>query len=188
MVGSADVVAIAGAVFGILVGWALKTWTDAWSWRRPQLLDAYVEVLSAADLFSLSCSRAWGTGQGDRDQEWLEQAERARADHLAVDRAIGRLRLVGTYRAAEVAIRLFVACDRMYRRAVAAPPTSADKFQQASNEMALAYEHLVNQGRSELTIRRWLERLGQRESIGALSTRLIDELKKTDPYPPQYFG
>ena len=42
-----DPLALAVGVFSLILGWGLTTLANAWTWRRQQVLDAYVDLLEA---------------------------------------------------------------------------------------------------------------------------------------------
>jgi hypothetical protein len=172
------------AVAGIIVGWGLKTLTDAWSWRRQQVLDAYLELLAAVDDYGSQASRLWSSGITDRSQEWVELAEGIREELVRVDRAHGKLSLVAGSRGAAVGFELYIACEVMFRRAVALPPSAAAHYHAASLQMVKTYHDFVEEGRREMALRRWRDRLpGRRETRFEMMSRRLDDLNRTDPFP-----
>jgi hypothetical protein len=174
------------SILSLIVGWALKSWVDAWTWRRQQMLDACLVVLEAADRFSLASSRLWKVGTLKRIPAWHQLAEQVRGEQLLeVDRAAIRLRLVAGRRGAELTVELFVAADRMYRRAIAKPPVSKDRFEEAGDQLTRAYEAPVDHARQELAVRPWWrERLSRHENLGVMSHRLMSAMREEDPFPP----
>ncbi len=178
------ITALVGIV-GLFLGWGLKTLTEAWTWRRQQRLDAYVELLEAVDRYSLPVGQLWTSGRemAERTDEWVDRAELVRQQLLAVDRSHGKLSLVAGPRGADVAFEVYFACEREYRRALAVPPSSSDHYQEASVQTIKAYSDLVDQGRREMWLQHWPERLPFRESRFAIHQRRFAELNRTDPYP-----
>jgi hypothetical protein len=172
-------------VLGVFVGWGLKTLSEAWTWRRDQVLGAYLQLLDMADRCGPEIGRVWNTGQAmeKRDQAWVDRAFAAQLPLEDVDRATGRVFLVCTPAAARAAIDLYLALERMYRRAIAIPPRSWENFNEASIDMVKAYQRLVDQGRDEIAVRRWRERLGGEPSRFDLTDKKLKELDATDPQP-----
>jgi hypothetical protein len=181
----ADPITIAVGVVSLVLGWGLTTLAGAWTWRRQQVLDAYVELLEAFDNLALPMGQLWtsGTEMAKRDDAWLDRAEVVRQHLVEVDRAQGKLSLVAGRWGADAAFEVYFACDREYRRAVAVPPSTFDRYQEASLQSAATYFHLVAQGRREMWLRHWRELLPGRESTFDRHTRRFDELNRTDPYP-----
>lgn len=180
-----DTIALAVGIFSLILGWGLTTLASAWTWRRQQVLDAYLELLEAFDNLSLPMGQLWTSGRdvGKRNDKWGEQAELVRQQLVVVDRAQGKLSLVAGRRGADAAFELYFACDREYRRAVAVPPSTFDHYQEASLQSAEAYFELISAGRREMWLRHWHERLPARESRFERHKRRFDELNRTDPYP-----
>jgi hypothetical protein len=174
-----------GIAAGAILGWALKTVTDAWTWRRQQVLDAHLAVLEAADLASMAAAALWSGGSQikRRDKSWLERATQARHDLAALDRASGRLRLVGSRKTAEAALDLYIATEVLFRHAISVPATSEDEYQPAGNDMARIYDSFIETGRRELALQRFSERLSRRPSIYELSVRRMEQLNETHPVP-----
>jgi len=179
-----DIITIVVGVVSLFLGWCLKTLTDAWTWRRQQVLDAYLELLDAVDRFGPQASRLWSSGITDRSQEWVDHAEAVREELVVVDRAHGKLSLVAGSRGASVGFELYLACERLFRRAVALPPTAAAHYHDGSIEMVKTFHDVVEEGRREMALRRWRDRLpGRRESRFEMMSRRLDDLNRTDPYP-----
>lgn len=178
-----DVLTILG---GVVVGWLLKTTADRWSWRRQQVLTAYLELLDAVDRFGPLAGRVWAsrtTDIGQTVQDVARDAEVALQGLVAIDRANGKLVLVGGARGSSLGFDLYVACEVMFRRAVAIPPSPAAHYHDASMQMVQAYHDLVNEGRREMGLRHWWERLPGRVSRFEVMSRRLAELNRTDPYP-----
>jgi hypothetical protein len=178
-----DLITILVGGVGLVLGWALKTLADSWTWRRQQVLNAYLDLLDAVDLFGPQAGRAWSLGITGRAQDWADRAEEARQYLGAVDRAHGKLTLVAGPRAMAVGFELYIACERMFRRAVALPPSAADHYHEVSELMVKTYHDVVNEGRKELWLRHWQERIPGRESRWEMMSRRLGELNLTDPYP-----
>jgi len=180
-----DPITVLVGIVSLFLGWGLKTVTDSWTWRRQQVLDAYVQLLDAFDRYSLPVGQLWSSGKemANRNDEWVDRAERVR-EHLAeIDRIQGKLRLVAGRRGADVAFEMYFACDREFRRAIAIPPSSFDHYQEASLQSAKTYFDLVDQGRREMWLRHWRELLPGREPTFERHERSFAELDRTDPYP-----
>lgn len=180
-----DPVAVGVGIFSLVLGWGLTTIASAWTWRRQQVLDAYVDLLEALDRSSVPMGQLWTSGRemGKRTGEWVALAELVRQHLVEIDRAQGKLALVAGRRGADVGFELYFASDREFRRAVAVPPSTSDHYREASLQTAKAYLDVVDQGRREMWLRHWRERLPGRESTFEKHTRRFDELNKTDPYP-----
>jgi hypothetical protein len=180
-----DLITVLVGVVSLLLGWGLTTLASAWTWRRQQVLDAYVELLEAFDNLSLPMGQLWTSGRemAKRGDAWRDRAEVVRQHLVDVDRAQGKLSLVAGRRGADAAFELYFACDREYRRAVAIPPSTFDHYQEASLQSVKAYFNLVVQGRGEMWLRHWRELFPGRESSFDRHTRRFDELNRTDPYP-----
>lgn len=178
-----NLVTVGVAIASLVLGWALKTWTDARSWRRQQVLEAYLELLDAVDRYGLLATAVWRDGQvmDKRTAEWVTRAQDARQRIGGVDRAHGKLSLVAGWKGASVGADLYVACERMFRRAISVPPTTADRYQSASTEMVRLYNEVVNVGREEMGLRNWRERLPFGTSRFDLIQRRIDQLEESDP-------
>jgi len=181
-----DLTTLLVGVASLVLGWGLKTWTESWTWRRQQVLDAYMELLDTADRCGPDIGRVWNTGQKTamRDQVWVDRALTAQVRLEDVDRASGKMFLVANSpAAAEAAIELYIALLRMYRRAIARPPRSWDDFHAASIEMVKAYHDVVDHGRKEMALRNWRDRLPGQVSRFELTDRKLQELDKLDPLP-----
>ncbi|HXN01424.1 MAG TPA: hypothetical protein VN973_05985 [Candidatus Dormibacteraeota bacterium] len=170
---------------GAVLGWLLKTLADKWTWRRQQVLDAYVGLLEALDRSSVPMGQLWTSGKdmAKRDEEWIALAERVRQHLVEIDHAQGKLALVAGQRGADAAFELYFASDREFRRAIAVPPSTSDHYREASLQTAKAYFDVVYQGRREMWLRHWRELLPGRESTFEKHDRRFAELDRTDPYP-----
>ncbi len=170
---------------GAVLGWILKTVADKWTWRRQQVLDAYVDLLEALDRSSVPMGQLWTSGRdiAKRTDEWVALAELVRQHLVEIDRAQGKLALVAGRRGADVAFELYFASDREFRRAIAVPPSTPDHYREASLQTAKAYFDVVDQGRREMWLRHWREVLPGRESTFEKHDRRFAELDRTDPYP-----
>lgn len=176
-----DLITILGAA---VVGWVLKTVADKWTWRRQQVLDAYLELLGAVDRFGPKVGRVWSSGITGRSLEWSTRADEVMRDDLgSIDRAHGKLSLVAGARGSTAGFELYIACERMFRRAVALPPTAADHYHEASVFMVKTFHDVVEEGRKEMWLRHWREGLPGRESRFDMMSRRLAELNRTDPYP-----
>jgi len=173
------------AIVSLVLGWGLTTLAGAWTWRRQQVLDAYIELLDALDRSSVPMGQLWTSGKetAKRTDEWVALGEVVRQHLVEIDRAQGKLSLVAGRRGADVAFELYFASEREYRRAVAVPPSTWDHYREASLLTAKAYFDVVDQGRREMWLRHWRERLPGRESTFEMHSRRFDELNRTDPYP-----
>jgi hypothetical protein len=180
-----DLITVLVGLFSLILGWALTTLAGAWTWRRQQVLDAYVELLDALDRSSLPMGQLWTSGKemAERTGEWGDRAELVRQHLVEIDRAQGKLSLVAGRRGADVAFELYFACEREYRRAVAVPPSTSDHYREASLQTAKAYFDVVDQGRREMWLRHWRELLPSRDSTFEIHKRRFAELNRTDPYP-----
>jgi hypothetical protein len=170
---------------GAVLGWILKTVADKWTWRRQQVLDAYVDLLEALDRSSVPTGQLWTSGRdmAKRNDEWVALAELVRQHLVEIDHAQGKLALVAGRRGADVAFELYFASDREFRRAIAVPPSTSDHYREASLQTAKAYFDVVDQGRREMWLRHWRELLPGRESTFEKHDRRFTELNRTDPYP-----
>lgn len=177
-----DLITVLVGVFSLVLGWGLKTVTDAWTWRRQQVLGAYLELLEAVDRYGPEVGRLWSLGITERGPDWADRAEKVREDLGPIDRAHGKLSLVAGPHAAAVGFELYLACERMFRRAVALPPCPADHYHDASVRMVKTYHDVVDEGRRELALRRWYERLPGVTRWELMQARML-ELNQTDPYP-----
>jgi hypothetical protein len=180
-----DLITVLVGIVSLVLGWGLTTIASAWTWRRQQVLDAYVELLEAFDNLSLPMGQLWTSGRevAKRDDAWRDRAEVVRQHLVEVDRAQGKLSLIAGWKGADAAFEVYFACDREFRRAVAVPPSTFDHYKEASLQSVKAYFNLVVEGRREMWLRHWRERLPGRESTYEKHTRRFDELNKTDPYP-----
>lgn len=183
-----DGITVLVGVASLVLGWGLKTVTDAWTWRRGQVLDAYVEFLGAIDKYSLQVGQVWtqGTPLTIRDDKWVTRAQKAQEGLLGVDRAHGKLSLVARPRGAAKAFDAYIACEIVFRRAVANPPKTTEQFQSALRAMNSAYQGVVEQGRTEMGLRHWRERLPGNKPRWDTYVRRIAELNETDPYPDAF--
>lgn len=173
-------------VASLILGWGLKTLTDSWTWRRQQVLNAYLELLEATDRCGNELGRVWNSGReiNRRTEKWVDQALAVRDNEIeAVDRATGKVFLVARHTGAKAAIELYVACERMYRRAIAKPPSPWDHYHAAAVEMVKAYHGVVDQARHEMDLRHWQDRLPGRESRFDLTAKRLKELDRIDPLP-----
>jgi len=170
---------------GAVLGWILKTVADKWTWRRQQVLDAYVDLLEALDRSSVPMGQLWTSGRdmARRNDEWVALAELVREHLVEIDHAQGKLALVAGRRGADVAFELYFASDREFRRAIAVPPSTSDHYREASLQTAKAYFDVVDQGRREMWLRHWRELHPGRESTFEKHDRRFTELNRTDPYP-----
>jgi hypothetical protein len=172
---------------GVVIGWVLKTFTETWTWRRQQVLDAYMELLDAADRYSIQVSQLWSSGRGispetQRTVAWVDNAQEVRQAGIgAVDRAHGKLSLVSGWDGARVSGELYISCERMFRRAISIPPSSPDHYQEASIAFVRSYHDVVDQARKEMWLRHWRDRLPGRESTFEFVRRRLTELDQTDP-------
>src|SRR5712692_3092748 len=180
-----DLITILVGIVSLVLGWALTTLAGAWTWRRQQVLDAYVELLEALDRSSVPMGQLWTSGREmpNRTDEWIALGELVRQHLVEIDRAQGKLALVAGRRGADVAFELYFASDREYRRAVAVPPSTWDHYREASLQTAKAYFDVVDQGRREMWLRHWRELHPGRESTFEKHDRRFTELNRTDPYP-----
>ena len=178
-----DPITVLVALFSLLLGWGLKTVTDAWTWRRQQVLDSYGDLLQSVDHFSLLVTRVWREGRDmtKRTPEWVAIGEEARDLLAAVDRADGKLKLVSRWDGALISLDLYIACERMFRRSIAVPPAASERFHEASMEMVKRYDGVVEQGRSEMGLRHWRERLPRRKSLFEITEDRLTDLDRTDP-------
>lgn len=176
--------ALAGAVgvLGVIIGWGLKTVGARWAWHRDRVLEAYLEVLEAADRFDVSCAYTWASGARERSAKWRELANQTYLNLAKLGHANRKLELLADRSAAVLTVKLYYAGDRMYRRATAEPPSSKSSYEEAMVEMGDIYAELVDAGRRELQTWRWREPSG--ETLRALSARLKAELRQSDPIPP----
>jgi hypothetical protein len=173
---------------GVGIGWVLKTYSETWTWRRQQVLDAYIALLEAADRYSLLVSQLWSSGsetskETQRTVAWVARAQDVRQGIAAVDRAHGKLTLVSGWGGARVSGELYLSCEVMFRRAISIPPSSVDHYQQAPVAFVKAYGDVVEQARKEMGLRHWRERLPGRESNFEFMRRRMAELNETDPLP-----
>jgi hypothetical protein len=69
------VAAVVG-IAGVVVGWGLKTMAESWTWRRQQVLEAYIELLDTVDRCAPEIGRVWNPGQRlrTRDEAWVDRA------------------------------------------------------------------------------------------------------------------
>ena len=180
-----DPVTVLVGIVSLVLGWGLTTIASAWTWRRQQVLDAYVDLLEALDRSSVPMGQLWTSGRAmdKRTGEWAALAELVRQHLVEIDRAQGKLALVAGRRGADVAFELYFAADREFRRAVAVPPSTSDHYREASLQTAKAYLDVVDQGRREMWLRHWRELLPGRESTFDKHDRRFTELNRTDPYP-----
>jgi hypothetical protein len=181
-----DLITILG---GAVLGWLLKTVADKWTWRRQQVLDAYLGMLDAVDLFGPLAGRLWGLVVAAprlnlTERDLTERSERAQQGLIAIDRAHGKLVLVAGARGASLAFDLYVACEVMFRRAVALPPSTAERYTEASMQMVKTYHDLVDEGRREMGLKHWRERMPGQVARFDLMKRRLAELNRTDPFPP----
>jgi hypothetical protein len=172
-----DIITVLG---GAVLGWILKTVADKWTWRRQ---------LDAVDLFGPLAGRLWGLVAAAAqlnltERELTERSERAQQGLLAIDRAHGKLVLVAGPRGASLAFDLYVACEVMFRRAVALPPSTAQRYREGSMQMVKIYHDLVDEGRREIGLKRWRERTPGQGSRFDLMKRRFAELDRTEPFPP----
>ena len=180
-----DLITVLVGVVSLVLGWGLTTLASAWTWRRQQVLDAYVELLEALDRSSVPMGQLWTSGRDmdKRTDEWIALAEHVRQHLVEIDRAQGKLALVAGRGGAQVAFELYFASDREFRRAIAVPPSTPDHYREASLQTAKAYLDVVDQGRREMWLRHWRELLPGRESTFEKHDRRFRELDRTDPYP-----
>ena len=184
-----DLITLLVGTVSLILGWSLKTLADTWTWRRQQVLDAYLELLDAADRYAMQVSKLWSSGsetteETKRTVAWIANAESVRGEGLAaVDRAHGKLSLVSGRQGSRVSGELYIACDRMFRRAISIPPSSTDHYHESSIAFVKAYHDVVDEARREMGLRHWHERLQGRESNFEFMVRRMDELNKTDPLP-----
>jgi hypothetical protein len=173
---------------GVVIGWILKTYSETWTWRRQQVLQAYMELLDAADRYSLQVSRLWSSGRETTDETertvvWVTSAQEVRLGIASVDRAHGKLTLVSGWGGARVSSELYLACEVMFRRAIAIPPSTVDHYQEAAVAFAKVYHDVVEQARREMGLRHWRERIPGRESNFEFMRRRMAALNQTDPLP-----
>jgi hypothetical protein len=184
-----DPITLLIGVVSVVLGWGLKTLADAWTWRRQQVLDAYLELIDAADRYSMEVSRLWSAGSETtaetmRTVAWVAKAQEVRGRGLAaVDRAYGKLSLVGGWGGARVSGELYLACEVMFRRAIAVPPSTVDHYQESAVAFSKVYLDVVEQARREMGLRHWRERVSRRESNFEFMRRRMAELNQTDPLP-----
>lgn len=184
-----DLITVLVAVVSLVLGWGLKTLADAWTWRREQVLEAYLELLDAADRYSMDVSRLWNEGSETtaetmRTPAWVSKAQEVRGQGIAaVDRAHGKLILVGGSGGARASGELYLACEVMFRRAISLPPSTVDHFQEAAVAFSKTYHDVVEQARREMGLRHWRERVPGRESNFEFMRRRMAELNQTDPLP-----
>jgi hypothetical protein len=183
--GQMDVTTVVVGIASLIVGWGLKTVTDSWTWRRQQVLDAYLELLDAVDRYGNDVGRVWNHGRRTalRDQTWLDEALAAQRSLETIDRITGKLFLVARARGGEAAIHLFIACSQMYRRATVEPPAKWEHYHASALDVVKSYHGVVDQARDEMLLTHWRDRLLRRESRFDLTERLLKELDKTDPLP-----
>jgi hypothetical protein len=180
-----DLITVLVGIVSLVLGWGLTTIAGAWTWRRQQVLDAYVDLLEALDRSSVPMGQLWTSGRemAKRTEEWAALAEVVRQHLVEIDRAQGKLALVAGRRGADVAFELYFASDREFRRAVAVPPSTSDHYREASLQTATAYFDVVDQGRREMWLRHWRELLPGGESTFEKHDRRFAELNRIDPYP-----
>jgi hypothetical protein len=180
-----DTTTVVVGVATLVLGWALKSWVDSWTWRRQQVLAAYLELLDATDRCSNEIGRLWNSGHKleMRTENWVDRAFAVRDVLESVDRASGKVMLVARSSGAEAAIELYIGCERMYRRAIAKPPDTWEHYQAAAVDMVKAYHSVVDRARQEMSLQRWQDRLPGHESRFALTARRLEELERVDPLP-----
>jgi hypothetical protein len=121
-----------------------------------------------------------------RDDKWVTRAQEAQEGLLGVDRAHGKLSLVAGPRGAAKAFEVYIACEIVFRRAVANPPKTIEQFKPALRAMNSAYQGVVEQGRTEMGLRHWRERLPGSKPRWDTYVRRIAELNETEPYPDAF--
>jgi hypothetical protein len=183
-----ELVTIVIGVLSLILGWRLKAWSDTWTWRRQQVLDAYIALLDAADLYSLQASSLWssGTEKNDATQRtdaWFARILEVRQSIAAVDRAYGKLTVVSGWGGARAAGEMYLACEVMFRRAIASPPSTLEHYQEAADAWVNTYGEVVEHARKEMGLRHWRERLPGRESNFEFMQRRMERLNESDPLP-----
>jgi len=171
-----------GLLLAAVVGWWLKTWTDARSWRRQHALDAYLGMLEAADDFSVPCGRLWYAGIVKvRDDQWKAEANSVRAKLAAVDRAGARIRMVADRSGSEASFDLYVACERLLRLAIAPQAIPEPRYQSTLTDMVKTYQQLVEHGRRDIGVVQWQELVQKRDWFTELSKKRSEELNRDYP-------